>query len=173
MGLDLAWVWLNNPKKYIFWTIGNRAWRALMAGEYEKSRNLAIEWLKMAPEYPNSWHYNVAICNGHQILGLLDLREHNVPAAIEQLWLTNTGSEQILVSHPSFRFLLASKLVKAGEHQAVIKFLNDMRNHKAAKNCPAKYKVLVESMRQNRSVVLAAWIESLKEGNIPDDPQWR
>ncbi len=176
--LGKLWLRLTNPKEYIFSTMGYRVWSAYCYGDYETASKLAVEYLNMAPDFPKSWFCDVAKYDGHQILGLVQLHQQNTSLAIEHLLLSSATPKEVTVGHPSFRFILAYELVKAGEQKVVIKFLTDLRNQKIGKDFPEKYKhsqykKLLDLHKKDRRALLAAWIKTIQEGNLPDDPRWR
>jgi hypothetical protein len=110
-----------------FYAAPRAAMAAYTVGEFEFSRELAHAALTLAPTFKDNWNYGNAIHFAHTALGLLELRQTNLPGAVEHLRLSGDtpGSPQLDSFGPSMR--LARDLLRRGQAEAVLAYLRQCR----------------------------------------------
>lgn len=121
------------------------------AGEIEKAKNYSIELLKRAEMGEGKWFYGNAVHYGNIVLGKIALKENKKEEAKKYLIEAGKtpGSPQLNSFGPDFT--LASELLKKGERQTVLEYLN---------LCEKFWKMGVETLKD--------WEALIKDGRTPD-----
>jgi hypothetical protein len=103
-----------------FYAAPKAAMAAYTLGNHALASELANVALSLAPSFSDNWNYGNAIHFAHTALGLVALREGNVPAAVAKLQESGDtpGSPQLNSFGPSMR--LARDLLCRGESAPVL-----------------------------------------------------
>jgi hypothetical protein len=110
-----------------FYALPAAAMAAYHLERFDLAAELANDALRVAPKYPDDWNYGNALHAGHSILGLLALRAGDRDESVRQLHDAGAmkGSPQLDTFGPSM--LLARELLRTGEEQAVLTYLQQCR----------------------------------------------
>jgi hypothetical protein len=134
-----------------FYALPSAAVGAFHLGRYELASRLADEALAMAASYPTDWNYGNAIHAGHTVRGLVALHDGDRMRAIGELHEAGAtrGSPQLNSFGPSMS--LARALLRAGESQAVIAYLEQCR-----------------VFWEGGDAWIAIWEEKIRAGAVPN-----
>jgi hypothetical protein len=110
-----------------FYAAPNASMAAYMLCDRPLALKLAREALSLAPSFSDNWNYGNAIHYGHTVLGLLALQDDKQAQAVAELHESGTtpGSPQLDSFGPTMH--LARDLLRRGEHQAVLQYLQQCR----------------------------------------------
>ena len=110
-----------------FYALPDAAVAAYHLERLDLAAELANEALRIAPNYTDDWNYGNAVHAAHTVLGLLALRAGDREQSSKQLLSAGAtrGSPQLDSFGPSM--LLARQLLRAGETEAVLKYLHECR----------------------------------------------
>jgi tetratricopeptide (TPR) repeat protein len=110
-----------------FYLLTDLAQMRLAAGDTDGAQQSARTLIEQAQRYRGDWNYGNAIHRGHSILGLIALEQDDLTAAKKHLRQSGetSGSPQLNSFGPEFD--LADALLKAGERDAVIDHLEQVR----------------------------------------------
>ena len=99
---------------------------AFMLGKFEVARELADETLVLSEEVPKCWNYGNCTYYANWVLGMLALEDNDVVLAKSYLIKAGNskGSPQLNTFGPNM--LLAKKLLRAGEKEAVLEFIDSI-----------------------------------------------
>jgi hypothetical protein len=191
--LILRW---KDPVRFRFYRVTSElATRAYRSGNWLQTRSLALESLDLAERFPTDWSYGNAIHNSHQLLGLLALKDKDIPSAVSHLIEAGNspGSPQLDSFGP--RMVLAAELVRRGQIGPVLRYLDSIGKFYAVDKSPGKQAVLSERRkllpwwlrwmivpgltkqqnadyyREKRSF-LRYWKTEVKAGRVPNDKRW-
>ncbi len=136
--------------------------RALHRGRLDEAALLARDLLKMADQYPKDWYRGNALHHGHLILGQVALERGDIDAARGELLAAGRtpGSPQLNSFGPNM--YLAQALLKAGERDGVIEYLELCKVFWHVSSVPAK------GDRLTANEALDRWIEEIRCGELPD-----
>ncbi len=114
---------LGRDAEQRFYALTDLPKQALDAGALDKASSHAIELLQLANDNKGDWNYGNAIYDGNMVLGLVALRQGNVPEARRYLLESGKtpGSPQLDSFGPDLT--LARELLEKGEPDAVLEFL--------------------------------------------------
>lgn len=161
--------YLFSPEAYRYMKLDAWADKALRKGDYEKATALALEYLQLARRFKD-WNYGNAIHDGHQILGLICLRQGNIQGAKEHLILAGRtpGSPQLNSFGP--RMTLARELLLKGEKDVVLKYLNLVGRFWA--NEKKEVDPDVRELKRRNKALLQHWKIEINKGTVPYDRTW-
>jgi hypothetical protein len=110
-----------------FYAAPNACKAAYMLDDQPLALQLANEALGMAPSFRENWNFGNAVHFGHTVLGLLALRQDHVARAVAELHEAGAtpGSPQLDSFGPTMH--LARDLLRRGEHQTVLHYLQQCR----------------------------------------------
>lgn len=133
-----------------FYKLNGLAVKAAELGFNEKAKAYADESLAAAAQHPKDWNYGNAIHDGHMVLGLLALRNNDVPTAREELIKAGQtpGSPQLNSFGPNMT--LANELLQKGERNTVLDYL-----------------VLCAKFWKTGAPQLDSWSERVRNGQTP------
>jgi len=133
-----------------FYKLNGLAVKAAELGFNEKAKAYADESLAAAAQHPKDWNYGNAIHDGHMVLGLLALRNNDVPTAREELIKAGQtpGSPQLNSFGPIMT--LANELLQKGERNTVLDYL-----------------VLCAKFWKTGAPQLDSWSETVRNGQTP------
>lgn len=169
----------RHPEAYHFWRrfykLQSLIDGAYKSGDYDQAKSLAFEYLDLARRAKHDWNYGNAIHGGHQMLGLIRLREGDLAEAKNHLRAAGQtpGSPQLNSFGP--RMILARELLLQGEKQVVVQYLDSVAKFWASeKNVPPS---LIEDenkaqVRQKKALI-HQWKEEIQEGQVPQHNQWK
>lgn len=125
-------------------------WKEYNAGNFEVAEKYSRELLRINNVIEENWNHGNAIHHAHTIIGLVRFDDEDIDSAKNHLVKSSktTGSPQLDSFGPTF--LLAQKMVEAGESESCEKFLN---------NCSQFWK-----MDNGR---IAEWLKEIERGEIP------
>jgi hypothetical protein len=112
----------GDDKSRRFDLLGGLAVKAAHLGVNDKAKAYANELLAAAEQNSKSWNYGNAIHDGHMVLGLLALRNNDVPTAREELIKAGQtpGSPQLNSFGPNMT--LAGELLQKGGRDTVLDY---------------------------------------------------
>ncbi len=107
-----------------FHTISTEMYQAYHAAEFPQAEALAGEFLRLAEENRENWHYGNAIHHANLILGSVALQRECTDEAGNYLIRAGRtpGSPQLNTFGPNMA--LAEKLLKRGERKNVLQYLD-------------------------------------------------
>jgi hypothetical protein len=111
-------------------------------GDWDAARQHAQRALRQAAKLPKDPDYGTAIYQANMVLGMLAMRDGDRKAAVEYM-LEASGApptEELAYAMQKFTFLLPGWLLKDGERESVVQFLE-----RFAKTCVAGRKDLLDS----------------------------
>ena len=110
-----------------FYALPDAAAAAYHLERLDLAAELAQDTLRVAPTYADDWNYGNALHAAHTVLGLLALRAGDLKQSSKQLLSAGAmkGSPQLDSFGPSM--LLARELLRAGETEAVLTYLQQCR----------------------------------------------
>lgn len=158
---------LRQPELARFMSSDDRAERAYRKGNWAEAETLAQEGLELAEHYSQEWNYGNVIHNCHQVLGLLSLRERNLPEAKKHLLAAGKtpGSPQLDSFGP--RMILARELVLRGEYPVVLQYLDMI-----AKFWANEKKSRFAQLTYQHQLLLNRWKVEIAAGRIPTYRNW-
>ncbi len=161
------------PADYRWYNLADLAWKAFYSGDYPVAAAYSREFLRLAQERRKEWNTGNAIHHGNQILGLVALHEGDINEAKTRLIQAgNTpGSPQLNSFGP--KMILARELLKLGERDVVVKYLDLVGKFWIEKNLPPRldHPVFIAEEAQ-KAALLRLWKSQARKGIVPDDPQW-
>ena len=124
---------------------------AVHLGRYDLAARLADETLATAGSYRTDWNYGNAIHAGHTVRGLVALHDGDKARAVSELHESGAtpGSPQLNSFGPSMR--LARALLRAGESQSVIDYLEQCR-----------------AFWEGGDAWITVWEEKIRAGSVPN-----
>ncbi|WP_184194622.1 hypothetical protein [Armatimonas rosea] len=141
-----------------------KAQQALKAGDIPGASKLAREVLQKNTD-KKAWYYGNLVYEANQLLGLVALREGKVAAAKSYLLAAGKtpGSPQLSSFGPTMT--LAQELLKKGEKQAVLDFLDEVAAFWATPKPgqPASLKALMDG----HAAQLRQWKAEIRAGKQP------
>ena len=141
----------DEEKARAFYRMTDAAPEAFNRGEFDKARGLADALLIEAELWPKDWNYGNAIHVANLVLGRIELRAGDKEKAIEYLLAAGRtpGSPQLNSFGPDMLF--AKELLKAGEKDAVLEYLE-----------------LCAKFWKMKDVPLETWKAQIEKGETPD-----
>ena len=141
----------GNDKARRYHLLDGLAVQAAEVGANDKAKTYAGEFLAAAEEDAKGWNYGNAIHDGHMVLGLVALRQDDVVTARSELLEAGKtpGSPQLGGFGPNMA--LAGELLKKGERQAVLDYLE-----------------LCRKFWKTGAAKLDAWSDTIRSGGTPD-----
>lgn len=139
------------------------AFAALGVGDFEKAKQMAEEMLTNNVDTA-SWNYNNIIHNADTILGRVAIKKNDIKKAKEYLIKSAevSASPQLNSFGPSF--ILARELLKLGEKEIVIDYLDLVAKFWAK---PGNRSSPDKIQKINK------WKDEIYSGKMPDDREWR
>jgi hypothetical protein len=100
--------------------------QATAKADWARARNYAMEALKLAPNVRDAPRYGTAFYNANMVLGMVAMRDGDRKAAIRYLLEASKApqTEELAYMMQPFTFKLPAWLLKDGERQPVIEFLD-------------------------------------------------
>lgn len=122
----------------------------IRANNYSRAEKYAHLMLELSTKYNSSWVYGDVIHDGNMVLGMVALKNGNIPTAKQFLLKSarSPGSYQIQYLGPNM--MLAKELLASGEKEVVLTYLQEIR-----------------SIWTHRNDDLNKWIEMIKAGISP------
>jgi len=110
-----------------FYALTDAAPAALYLRQDEKAAELATELIEVAPIFEGNWNYGNAIHAAHTVRGLLALSQGDTGLAVKELHRSGAspGSPQLASFGPTMQ--LAKALLRIGEFEAVLQYLQQCR----------------------------------------------
>ena len=107
--------------------LGRRLLKAYAKRDYFQVSDIALRYLDVAEQYPNSRNYGNAIHQANTLLGLVELHRGHIDRATDYLLSSarTPGSAQIKTFGPNM--LLAERLLALGQRRAVVRYLKACR----------------------------------------------
>lgn len=141
---------LDNPED-VFYDLPGAAFAALNLERDLEAADLARRSIASAAAFEQNWNYANALHTGHTVLGLLSLKDGNVPQVIEELQASAdvSGSPQLNSFGPSMQ--LARQLLLRGRTAEVLEFFNQCRQFWAS-----------------GGLWLDIWTQKVKSGRVPN-----
>lgn len=134
-----------------FYSMTQAAPKAYKKGEFETARTTATALLTEAESWRENWNYGNAIHVANLVIGRVELRNGNVEKARQYLLAAGQtpGSPQLNSFGPDMLF--AKEMLKAGEKESVIEYLN-----------------LCEKFWAKNNSLIATWKAQIEKGEAPD-----
>lgn len=125
---ELAALDMATTEEQAFCALPQAAMAAWHLGNVDLARQLAHRLLGIARGYRDSWNFGNAICQAHNVLGLVALHEGDTEAAVRQLHEAGRtpGSPQLGSFGPTMQ--LARALALRGEFAAALAYLGQCRS---------------------------------------------
>lgn len=141
----------NEDKARAFYNLTDSAPAAFNRGQLETARGIAETLLIEAESWPKDWNYGNAIHVANLVLGRIELRAGDNEKAIEYLLAAGRtpGSPQLNSFGPDMLF--AKELLKAGEKDAVLQYLD-----------------LCAKFWKKKESPLESWKAQIEKGETPD-----
>lgn len=163
-----------HPKLYRFYNLRSFVGKAYRKANYSKAETLALEYLELAEHFKGDWNYGNAIHSGHQVLGLVRLKEGRVESAKKHLLAAGRtpGSPQLNSYGPNL--ILARELFLKGETEVVIRYLDLVAEFWASEKKVPSGVMEAESKartRQNKALI-EEWKSTIRNGQLPQDDRW-
>jgi hypothetical protein len=110
-----------------FYAAPSAAMAAYHLGEFALAQEISRQALALASAFEDNWNYGNTLHFAHTVLGLLALRERDLPRAREELRKSGEtpGSPQLGSFGPTMR--LARELLKVGESAHVLQYFQQCR----------------------------------------------
>lgn len=146
-----------------FYGLAKRMTDAYEGGRAAEARSLAGHYLASAPRFLCDWNHGNAVHDANAVLGLLALQEGQRAAAVAHLLAAgqSRGSPQLDSFGPSL--LLASRLAKAGEYDAVAAYVRAIRRFWEADDGS-----LLGLLGWRSPAPMEAWLTQLAARRVPD-----
>jgi hypothetical protein len=108
----------------VFYQLPSAALAAYNTKRYSDAAEFARKSIVAAESFKDNWNYSNALHIGHTVLGLLAMRDEQIPKALSELHASANvaGSPQLGSFGPSMR--LARGLLELGETEQVLIFLD-------------------------------------------------
>ncbi len=149
-----------------FHSIENEIHAAYGRAEFDHVVSLCHEYLELAEQNQDSFHWGNAVHNGNQYLGLVAIRREQIEEAKTYLLAAgrSVGSPQLNSHGPLMR--LAHELLFRGERDVVIQYLNLVS--KWWSSGP------VFSPQEHRATLkkINRWKHEIRRGRVPMEAQW-
>jgi hypothetical protein len=112
----------------IFYALPRASISAYNLSRYSEAAELAHRAITSAESFKTNWNFSNALHSGHTVLGLLALRDGQIPKAISELHASAnvSGSPQLGSFGPSMR--LAKGLLEKSEIAQVLVYLEACKN---------------------------------------------
>jgi len=160
----------NQPQReYILLLLDDKAAMAMELDELELAKQTTEEMLTLNTDL-ESWNYGNVIHKANTILGCVALRRDDLEKAKQYLIQSGKtpGSPQLNSFGPSF--LLARELLEKGQKETVLQYLDLVAVFWAN---PEKKSPRFKPLAQEHAQLLSKWKQEIKDGKIPDAPQWQ
>jgi hypothetical protein len=141
---------------------------AMELDELELAKQTAEEMLTLNTDI-KSWNYGNVIHRANTILGRVALRRDDLEKAKQYLIQSGKtpGSPQLDSIGPSF--MLARELLEKGQKETVLQYLDLIALFWAN---PEKARPYGKKLAKEHVQLLSKWKQKIKDGKIPDAPQW-
>ena len=163
---------LFRPEIARFYRIYDLSARAYRKGHWNRAERFSREGLEIARRLPNDWNYGNVVHNCNQILGLLRLREEKIEAAKQHLLdAGNTaGSPQLKSYGP--KMILARELVKRGERDVVICYLDAVAKFWAVEQSASRSIPNYSKYVHEKQQLMRQWKKEIHLGKMPQHKMW-
>lgn len=110
-----------------YYALGSAAKTAVYFGSLDEAHGYAVDLLRLATTTEKTWNFGNAIHDGHEVLGLVLLRQGRLDEAEEELLLAGDtpGSPQLDTFGPNL--MLAKELLEQGRTAAVLPYFDKCR----------------------------------------------
>jgi hypothetical protein len=148
--------------------LNEKAVVAMELDELELAKQTAEEMLTLNTDL-KSWNYGNVIHQANTILGRVALRRDDLEKAKQYLIQSGKtpGSPQLNSFGPSF--MLARELLEKDQKEAVLEYLDLIAVFWAN---PEKARPYSKKLAEEHAQLLSEWKQEIKDGKIPDGPQW-
>ena len=157
----------NDPQRHRFYNLADEIHKAYKDEDFDKTENLASEYLKLAERFTQDWNYGNAIDTSHQALGLIQLRRGNVEKAKKHLIAAGKTPGSPQLDSYGQQMKLARELLEKGESEVVIRYLNLIAKFLTKDDMPEFQHLVVE-----HKALIDQWKSEVKEGRVPNHKQW-
>lgn len=139
------------PQLDRFYALGDLIIDAYLNADFDQTKTLISEYLKLAHVYRCNWNYGNAIHDANRILGLISLNDGKIDEAAKYLISSgkSTGSPQLDSFGPELD--LANELLKLGKTREVLIYLKDIE--------------LFWDLNDGR---INKWVEEIESGGKPE-----
>lgn len=154
-----------------FYALGEAAKNAFQGRKIKEAEALARELLELAPKFRNDWNYGNAIAEGNLVLGRIALSRNDIAEAKRCLLASAESHGSDILDSIGPDFLFAGILVRKGEGETVIAYLDSVAHFWA--NPDERAEAYSKAKARERLKLLEIWKEEIRSGEVPYSRKWR